>query len=94
MWAYYLPIHSTGITTFYLVDIMQRQGSNIHTEIGVKLVVHLMLGKPERKHGYLVREVEKLYSVELIQVDARTIYEVYHLLRLALLTKMQDIHLQ
>ena len=73
---------------------MQRQGSNIHTEIGVKLVVHLMLGKPKGKHGYFVREVEKLYSVELLQVDARTIYEVYHLLRLALLAKMQDIHLQ
>ncbi len=66
MWAYYLPIHSTSITTFYLVDIMQWQGGNIHTEISVKRIVRLMLGKPKRKHGYLVREVEKFNSKELV----------------------------
>ena len=55
---------------------MQRQGGDIHTEIGVKLVVHLMLGKPKRKHGYLVREIEKFYSKELLQTDARTINKV------------------
>ena len=94
MWAYYLPIHSTSITTFYLVDIMQRQGGNIHTEIGMKLVVHLMLGKPKRKHGYLVREVEKLYSKELFQTDARTIDKVEHLLLRTFLAEMQNIHFE
>ena len=92
MRAYYLPIHSTSVATFYLVDIMQRQGSNIHTEIGVKLVVHLMLGKPKRKHGYLVREVEKFNSKELFQTDARTINKVEHLLRRTFLAEMQNIH--
>ena len=94
MWAYYLPIHSTSIATFYLVDIMQRQGSNIHTEIGVKLIVHLMLGKPKRKHGYLMREVEKLYSIELLQTDARTIDKIEHLLWRTFLAKMQNIHFE
>ena len=94
MWAYYLPIHSTSIATFYLVDIMQRQGGNIHTEIGVKLIVHLMLGKPKRKHGYLVREVEKLYSIELLQTDARTIDKIEHLLKRTFLAKMQNIHFE
>ena len=94
MWAYYLPIHSTGITTFYLVDIMQRQGGNIHTEIGMKLVVHLMLGKPKRKHGYLVRKIEKFNSKELFQTDARTINKIEHLLLRTFLAEMQNIHFE
>ncbi len=94
MRAHFFPIHPTSIGTLDLVDVLQRQGGNVHPEVGMELVVHLMLGQPKGEHRHLVGEVEQLDAIELVEADAGTVYEVYHLLGLALLAKAQDVHFQ
>ena len=94
MRTHLFPIQSASIAALDLVDVLQRQGSDIHAEVGVELVVHLMLGKPEGEHRHLVGEVEQFNAIELVETDAGTIDEVEHLLGYALLAKAQDVHLQ
>ena len=64
------------------------------SEGGVELVVHLMLGEPQREHGHLVGEVEELDAIELVEGDVSAVAEVHYSVAAALLLQPDDVHLE
>ena len=95
MRAHNIPIEAAGVATHYLCDVMKRQSIGLDAKVIEQLLVHLMLSKPKGKHRHLVRKVEQLYTVELIDTYHRTHYGTYGTLTsLAELLQTEDVHFQ
>ena len=70
MWAYCVPIDSTGISIHYMPARSQWKWIRTSPEFITELVVHLMLRKPKGQSCRVTGIFIDLNAVELCQLDA------------------------
>ena len=87
-----IPIDTTGITADNLRDVLQRQGFGVDSKVLVEFGVHLVLCQPKREHSNLMREIEQLNAIELVESNDTGIYKQDIATTIAFPHESQNIH--